>query len=173
MNDNEKIAKSYDESYLKKKKIISEIFIIPLLIYILSISFITHVSIFNQPLKSQINLYTEKKRKILFLIMIFLYICHIISVIKITNMETSANTVSSTRTLIILLFHTMSIMAVLLTIYFIEEKNKKQIKLDKKNVLQWFLILNLIYYLLDLVNEIVYGYFTILTPLTFMFCISK
>ena len=171
MNDNEKIEKSYDESYFMFKKIISEIFIIPLLLYILAISFITHVSIFNQPLKSQINLYTEKKRKILFLIMIFLYICHIISVIKITNMETSANTVSSTRTLIILLFHTMSIMAVLLTIYFIEEKNKKQIKLDKKNILQWFLILNLIYYLLDLVNEIVYGYFTILTPLTFMFCI--
>ena len=171
MDDNIKTEKSYDESYFMFKKIISEIFIIPLLLYILSISFITHVSIFNQPLKSQINLYTEKKRKILFLIMIFLYVCQIISVIKITNMETSANTVSSTKTLIILLFHTMSIMAVLLTIYFIEEKNKKQIKLEKKNIVQWFIILNLIYYLLDLVNEIVYGYFTILTPLTFVFCI--
>lgn len=171
MDDNTKIEKSYDESYFMFKKIISEIFIIPLLLYILSISFITHVSIFNQPLKSQINLYTEKKRKILFLIMIFLYICHIVSIIKVTNLDTSANTVSSTRTLIILLFHTMSIMAVLLTIFFIEEKNKKQIKLDKKNILQWFLILNLIYYLLDLVNEIVYGYFTILTPVSFVFCI--
>ena len=171
MDDNSKTEKPYDESYFMFKKIISEIFIIPLLLYILSISFITHVSIFNQPLKSQINLNTDKKRKILFLIMIFLYICQIISVIKITNMETSANTVSSTRTLIILLFHTMSIMAALLTIYFIEEKNKKQIKLDKKNILQWFIILNLIYYLLDLVNEIVYGYFTILTPLTFFFCV--
>jgi len=88
MDDNAKIEKSYDESYFMFKKIISEIFIIPLLLYILSISFITHVSIFNQPLKSQINLHTEKKRKILFLIMIFLYICQIISVIKITNMET-------------------------------------------------------------------------------------
>ena len=163
--------KSYDESYFMFKKLISEIFIIPLIIYILAISFITHVSIFNQPLKTQINLYSAKKRKILLLTMICLYLCHIIGVFRITNLESSANNVSSSLTLIILLFYIMSIMAVLLTIYFIDEKNKKQIKLEKRNPLEWFIILNIIYFLLDLVNEIVYGYFTILTPLTFCFCI--
>ena len=165
------IQKSYSESYFMFKKLISEIFIIPLILYILAIAFITHVSIFNQPLKSQINLYSAKKRKILFLIMIFLYICNIISLIKITNLENSKNTVSSALTLIILLFYIISIMAVLLTIYFIDEKNKKQIKIDKRNPLEWFIILNIIYFLLDLVNEIVYGYFTFLTPFTFCFCI--
>ena len=163
--------KKYSESYFMFKKLISEIFIIPLILYILAIAFIIHVTIFNQPLKTQINLYSAKKRKILFLILIFLYICNIISLIKVTNLETSENTVSSSFTLIILLFYIILIMAVLLTIYFIDEKNKKQIKLDKRNPLEWFIILNIIYFLLDLVNEIVYGYFTFLTPFTFCFCI--
>ena len=163
--------KKYSESYFMFKKLITEIFIIPLILYILAIAFIIHVTIFNQPLKTQINLYSAKKRKILFLILIFLYICNIISLIKVTNLETSENTVSSSFTLIILLFYIILIMAVLLTIYFIDEKNKKQIKLDKRNPLEWFIILNIIYFLLDLVNEIVYGYFTFLTPFTFCFCI--
>ncbi len=128
MDDNALNIKTYSESYFTFKKLISEIFIIPLIIYILFIAFITHVSIFNQPLKSQINLYSSKKRKILFLIMIILYICHIITLIHVTNLETSANTVSSSLTLIIFLFYVILIMAVLLTIYFIDEKNKKQIK---------------------------------------------
>lgn len=171
MSESPKIQKIYDESYFMFKKLIGEIFIIPLILYILAISFITHVSIFNQPLKSQINTYLARKRKILFLILIFLYICHIISLFNITKLETSANTISSNMTLITLLFYIMSIMAVLLTIYFFEEKNKKQIKFDKKNYLQWFIILNLVYFLLDLVNEIVYGHFTFLTPITFFYCI--
>ena len=62
-------------------------------------------------------------------------------------------------------------MAVLLTIYFIDEKNKKQIKIDKRNPLELFILLNIVYFLLDLVNEMIYGYFTILTPFTFCFCI--
>ena len=86
-------------------------------------------------------------------------------------MTTSENTMSSSLTLIIFLFYILLIMAVLLTIYFIDEKNKKQIKLDKRNPLEWFIILNIVYFLLDLVNEMVYGYFTILTPFTFCFCI--
>ena len=162
---------AYSESYFMFKKLISEIFILPLILYILAIAFITHVSIFNQPLKSQINIYTSKKRKILFLILIFLYLCHIISLIKVTKLENSPNTVSSSLTLIILLFYTLLVMAVLLTIFFIDEKNKKQIKLDKRNPLEWFIILNIIYFLLDLVNEIVYGYFSFLTPFTFCYCI--
>ena len=170
-NEESPNQKSYGESYFMFKKLISEIFILPLIFYILSISFITHVSIFNQPLKSQVNLNSAKKRKILFLIMIFLYLCRIISIIKVTNLETSQNTISSPFTLIILLFHIMSIMAILLTIYFIDEKNKKQIKIDKRNLLEWFIILNIIYFLLDLVNEIVYGYFSFLTPFTFCYCI--
>ena len=165
------IQKTYSESYFTFKKLISEIFIIPLIFYILSIAFITHVSIFNQPLKSQINIYSAKKRKILFIIMIFLYICQIISLINVTNMQTSQNTISSSLTLIIILFYIMLIMAVLLTIYFIDEKNKKQIKLDKRNPLEWFIILNIVYFLLDLVNEMVYGYLSLLTPFTFCFCI--
>ena len=117
MSESPKIQKIYDESYFMFKKLIGEIFIIPLILYILAISFITHVSIFNQPLKSQINTYLARKRKILFLILIFLYICHIISLFNITKLETSANTISSNMTLITLLFYIMSIMAVLLTIY--------------------------------------------------------
>ena len=173
MNENEEQnqnLESYGESYFMFKKVISQIFILPLIFYILGVAFITHVSIFNQPLKSQINLYSAKKRKILFLIMIILYICHIISLLRITNLETSENTVSSSLTLIILLFYIISIMAVLITIYFIDEKNKKQIKLDK-NPLVWFITLNIIYFLLDLVNEMIYGYFTILTPITFCYCV--
>ena len=144
MEENPSNIKAYSETYFIFKKLISEIFIIPLIIYILIIAFITHVSIFNQPLKSQINLYSAKKRKILFLIMIILYTCHIIALIKIANLETSSNTVSSSLTLIILLFYVILIMAVLLTIYFIDEKNKKQIKLEKRNPIEYFLILNII-----------------------------
>ncbi len=62
-------------------------------------------------------------------------------------------------------------MAVLLTIYFIEEKNKKQIKINKQNPLQIFIVFNIIYFLLALVNEIVYGRFTFLTPVTFCYLI--
>jgi hypothetical protein len=65
----------------------------------------------------------------------------------------------------------MNILAALLTIYFIEEKSKKYIKTDKKNYFQIFLGLNIIYFLLDLVNEIVYGRFTFFTPITFCFLI--
>ena len=170
-NENPPNQITYSESYFMFKKLISEIFILPLILYILAIAFITHVSIFNQPLKSQINIYTSKKRKILFLIMIFLYLCHIISLIKITKLDNSPNTVSSSLTLIILLFYILLVFAVLLTIFFIDEKNKKQIKLDIRNPLEWFIILNIIYFLLDLVNEIVYGYFSFLTPFTFCYCI--
>ena len=162
--------KSYGQTYFIFKKVISQIFIPPLIFYILGVAFITHVSIFNQPLKSQINIYSAKKRKILFLIMILLYVCHIISIIRITNLETSQNTMSNSLTLIVVLFHIISIMASLLTIYFIDEKNKKQIKLDK-NPLVWFISLNIVYFLLDLVNEMIYGYFSFLTPITFFYCI--
>ena len=64
-NEESPNQKSYDESYFMFKKLISEIFILPLIFYILTISFITHVSIFNQPLKSQVNLNSAimKKRK--------------------------------------------------------------------------------------------------------------
>ena len=171
-NTEKKITtKAYNESYFMFQKLISELFIIPLIIYILIIAYITHISTFNQPLKSHINLYLAKKRKFLYLILILLYIGHMISILRVSNLETSASSISNSITLIILLFYIMDIMAVLLTIYFIEEKNKKQIKINKQNPLQIFIVFNIIYFLLALVNEIVYGRFTFLTPVTFCYLI--
>ena len=164
-------VKAYNESYFMIHKLISEIFIIPLLIYIISISYVIHISTFNHPLKSHININLSKKRKNLFLILIFLYIGQLISILKVTNSESSSSSVSNSITLITLLFFTMDIMSVLLTLYFIDERNKKYIKIDKYNSFQLFFVLNIIYFLLDLVNEIVYGLFTFLTPITFCYLI--
>ena len=163
--------KAYNESYFMFNKLISEIFIIPLILYVLLLAYITHISTFNQPLKSHINLYIAKKRKILFLILLLLYIFHIISILRISNLESSKSSLSNSVTLITLLFYILNILAVLLTIYLIEEKNKKIIKLNKYNPLQLFILLNIVYFLLSLVNEIVYGLFTFLTPITFCFLI--
>ena len=67
-NEEKKISTiAYNESYFMFKKLISEIFLIPLIIYIISISIITHISLFNQPLRAEINSYLAKKRKILYL----------------------------------------------------------------------------------------------------------
>ena len=164
-------SKAYNESYFMFQKLISELFIIPLIIYILIIAYVTHISTFNQPLKSHINLYLAKKRKILYLILILLYIAHMASILRVSNLETSSSSISNSITLIIVLFYLMNIMAVLLTLYFIEEKNKKQIKLNRHNPLQIFIVVNIIYFLLALVNEIVYGRFTFLTPVTFCYLI--
>ncbi len=165
------IQKSYSESYFMFKKLISEIFLIPLIIYIISISIITHISLFNQPLRAEINSYLAKKRKILYLILIFLYIGEIIYILRISSLDSTPTSVSSNKTLITLLFYIMDIMAVLLTVYFIDEMNKKQINTDKRNPLLLFIAMNIIYFLLDLVNEIIYGLFTLWTPFTFCFLI--
>ena len=162
---------AYNDSYFMFNKLISQIFIIPLIIYLILIAYIIHISTFNQPLKSNINLYLAKKRKILFLILIFFFFSQTISILHISNLESSKSAISNSATLINLLFYIIDIMAVLLTIYLVEEKDKKQIKLNKYNSLQFFLVLNIIYFLLSLVNEIVYGLFSFLTPVTFCFLI--
>ena len=153
-------------SYYNFKKITSELFLFPLLFYVISLSLIIHVSLFNQPLKSQINLYSSKKRKILFIILIFLYILQMLFLLY-----TLPDNNYAFNALITLLFYLTSILAVIITIYFIEEKNKKQIKLEKINPLNWFIFLNIIYFFLDLINEIVYGYYSILTVIIFIYCI--
>ena len=95
-NTEKKITtKAYNESYFMFQKLISELFIIPLIIYILIIAYITHISTFNQPLKSHINLYLAKKRKFLYLILILLYIGHMISILRVSNLETSASSISN------------------------------------------------------------------------------
>ena len=164
-------SKAYNESYFMFHKLISELFIIPLIFYILLIAYITHISTFNPPLKTYVSLYLLKKRKILLLILISLFIGEIIAILIISNSESSSSSISNSNTLITLMFYIMNILAALLTIYFIEEKSKKYIKTDKKNYFQIFLGLNIIYFLLDLVNEIVYGRFTFFTPITFCFLI--
>ena len=163
--------KAYNESYFMLHKLISEIFIIPLIFYIITISYVIHISTFNPPLKSHINLYLSKKRKYLFLTLIFLFLGQLISILKVTNSESSSSSLSNSITLITFLFFIMDIMAVLLTLYFIDEKNKKYIKINKYNSFHYFFVLNIIYFLLDLVNEIVYGIFTFFTPLTFCYLI--
>ena len=171
-NEEKKISTiAYNESYFMFKKLISEIFLIPLIIYIISISIITHISLFNQPLRAEINSYLAKKRKILYLILIFLYIGEIIYILRISSLDSTPTSVSSNKTLITLLFYITDIMAVLLTVYFIDEMNKKQINTDKRNPLLLFIAMNIIYFLLDLVNEIIYGLFTLWTPFTFCFLI--
>ena len=48
--DETKISKkAYNESYFMFYKLISELFIIPLILYNLRIAFITHISTFNPP----------------------------------------------------------------------------------------------------------------------------
>ena len=173
-NDNNETkisSKAYNESYFMFHKLISELFIIPLIFYILSLSYITHISTFNPPLKTQVNFSLLKKRKNLLLALILLFICQIISILKVSNLDSSPSSISNSITIIILLFYLLNILAVLLTIYFIEEKSKKYIKTDKINYFQIFLVLNLIYFLLDLVNETIYGLFTFFTPVTFFFLI--
>ena len=171
-NKEKKIStQAYNESYFMLPKIISELFIIPLILYIILITHIIHISTFNPPLKANINLYISKKRKILYLILIFLFIFHIIAILRVSSLEYSSSSISSTITLIVLLFYIIDIMAVLLTMYLIEEKNKKLIKFNRHNPLQMFIILNIIYFLLALVNEIIYGFFSILTPVTFCYLI--
>ena len=171
-NKEKKIStQAYNESYFMLLKIISELFIIPLILYIILITHIIHISTFNPPLKANINLYISKKRKILYLILIFLFIFHIIAILRVSSLEYSSSSISSTITLIVLLFYIIDIMAVLLTMYLIEEKNKKLIKFNHHNPLQMFIILNIIYFLLALVNEIIYGFFSILTPVTFCYLI--
>ena len=65
-NTEKKIStKAYNESYFMLLKIISELFIIPLILYILLLAHIIHTSTFNPPLKAHIYLYLAKKRKIL------------------------------------------------------------------------------------------------------------
>ena len=170
--DETKISKkAYNESYFMFYKLISELFIIPLILYNLRIAFITHISTFNPPLKTHINLNLSKKRKILFLILIFLYLGKMISIFKVSNLESSASSISNSITLITLLFYIMDILGVLFTVYFLEEKNEKQIKINKHDPLQIFIALNIIYFLFDLVNEIIYGIFTFLTPITFCYLI--
>ena len=169
-NKEKKIStQAYNESYFMLLKIISELFIIPLILYIILITHIIHISTFNPPLKANSNLYISKKRKILYLILIFLFIFHIIAILRVSSLEYSSSSISSTITLIVLLFYIIDIMAVLLTMYLIEEKNKKLIKFNRHNPLQMFIILNIIYFLLALVNEIIYGFFSILTPITFCY----
>ena len=170
-NDTKVSSKAYNESYFMFHKLISELFIIPLIFYILSISYITHISTFNPPLKTQVNLYLLKKRKILLLSLILLFIFQIISILKVSNLDSSPSSLSNSITIITLLFYILNILAVLLTIYLIEEKSKKCIKTDKKNYFQIYLVLNLIYFLLDLVNESIYGLFTFFTPITFCFLV--
>ena len=46
-NDTKVSSKAYNESYFMFHKLISELFIIPLIFYILSISYITHISTFT------------------------------------------------------------------------------------------------------------------------------
>ena len=171
-NTEKKIStKAYNESYFMLLKIISELFIIPLILYILLLAHIIHTSTFNPPLKAHIYLYLAKKRKILYLILLFLFIFHIIAILRVSSLEYSSSSISDTITLIVLLFYIIDIMGVLLTIYLIEEKNKKIIKFNRHNPLQMFIVLNIIYFLLALVNEIIYGFFTFLTPITFCFLI--
>ena len=94
--DETKISKkAYNESYFMFYKLISELFIIPLILYNLRIAFITHISTFNPPLKTHINLNLSKKRKILFLILIFLYLGKMISIFKVSNLESSASSISN------------------------------------------------------------------------------
>ena len=173
-NDNNETkisSKAYNESYFMFHKLISELFIIPLIFYLLSVSYITHISTFNPPIKTQVDFYLLKKRKILLLVLIFLNIGKIISMLRVSNLASSPSSISNSITIIVLLFYTMNILAVLFTMYFIEEKSKKYIKTDKKNYFQIFLVSNLIYFLLDLVNELIYGLFTFFTPVTFCFLI--
>ena len=173
-NDNNETkisSKAYNESYFMFHKLISELFIIPLIFYLLSVSYITHISTFNPPIKTQVDFYLLKKRKILLLVLIFLFIGQIISMLRVSNLASSPSSISNSITIIVLLFYTMNILAVLFTMYFIEEKSKKYIKTDKKNYFQIFLVSNLIYFLLDLVNELIYGLFTFFTPVTFCFLI--
>ena len=158
MNNNQTTINTNHISYYTFKKIISELFIFPLLFYLISLSLIIHVSLFNQPLKSQINLYSSKKRKLLFIILIFLYMLQMLFLLY-----TLPDSNYSINALITLLFYLSSIMAVIITIYFIEEKNKKQIKFERINPLNWFIILNIIYFVLDLVNEVIFGNYSMIT----------
>ena len=50
-------SKAYNESYFMFHKLISELFIIPLIFYLLSVSYITHISTFNPPIKTQVDFY--------------------------------------------------------------------------------------------------------------------
>ena len=157
----------YEEllNYFYVQKIICLFFIPIILMYILLLCYILHVSSNNSPMKGFINYHISERKKHLIIFLIFTYFYQILFQLyyaQLSNTETS---------MFPIIFSGLSIVSLVLTIYLIDERNKKKILLSFKNPIFKYLIFNDLYYFIDILNEIINGiFFDIYTflPLSFL-----
>ena len=166
---NEEMDDIYDYeallNYFYVQKITCLFFIPIILMYILLLCYILHVTSNNSPMKGFINYHISERKKHLIIFLIFTYFYQIIFQLyyaQLSNTETS---------MFPIIFSGLSIVSLVLTIYLIDERNKKNILLSFKNPIFKYLIFNDLYYFIDILNEIINGiFFDIYTflPLSFL-----
>ena len=140
-------------NYFYVQKIICLFFIPIILMYILLLCYILHVSSNNSPMKGFINYHISERKKHLIIFLIFTYFYQILFQLyyaQLSNTETS---------MFPIIFSGLSIVSLVLTIYLIDERNKKKILLSFKNPIFKYLIFNDLYYFIDILNEIINGIF--------------
>ena len=152
-DNNDTITNNYNETimlinYFIYNKNISEIFIIPLIYYILLFLFILHVSIFNKISKKSINYnLSNKKRNLIFFLILFL-IYNLYFYFHYRNLSDSETTIFPS------IYCGLNIFILFLILIINEERNKKIIKLPKNNPILNYLIINCIYLILEIIFEI-------------------
>ncbi len=154
---NEEINDIYDYeallNYFYVQKITCLFFIPIILMYILLLCYILHVSSNNSPMKGFIKYHISERKKHLIVFLIFTYFYQILFQLyyaQLSNTETS---------MFPIIFSGLSIVSLVLTIYLIDERNKKKILLSFKNPIFKYLIFNDLYYFIDILNEIINGIF--------------
>ena len=151
-DNNDTITNNYNETimlinYFIYNKNISEIFIIPLIYYILLFLFILHVSIFNKISKKSINYnLSNKKRNLIFFLILFL-IYNLYFYFHYRKLSDSETTIFPS------IYCGLNIFILFLILIINEERNKKIIKLPKNNPILNYLVINCIYLILEIIFE--------------------
>ena len=138
-------------NYFEVQKIFCYFFIPIILFYISLLCYILHVPSNNSPKKEFINYHISERKKHLIIFLIITYIYQILFLLyyaQLSNTETS---------LFPIIYSGLSIVSLVLSIYLIDERNKKKILLSFKNPIFKYLILNDLYYLFDIINELFHG----------------
>ena len=152
-------------NYFEVQKIFCYFFIPIILFYISLLCYILHVPSNNSPKKEFINYHISERKKHLIIFLIITYIYQILFLLyyaQLSNTETS---------LFPIIYSGLSIVSLVLSIYLIDERNKKKILLSFKNPIFKYLILNDLYYLFDIINELFHGIILdiiTLLPLSFL-----
>lgn len=135
-------------SFFNSEKIIYQICLIPIILYIFLLSFILHLSIFNSLSKRTINHKLSAKKKYMIILEIMICLFRFLQINFIYLKDYGAICI------FLSLFNFVLIFALILTIFLITEQNTKIIKLPYKNPVLFFFILTDLIYFCELVNEI-------------------